>query len=1107
MEIAMPKFKPVSSKVDFPAMERDVMRWWEDQQTLQQYLRRNERASQRWSFLDGPITANNPMGVHHAWGRTYKDLFQRYKTMRGFRQRYQNGYDCQGLWVEVEVEKDLGFTSKRDIEAYGIEAFVNLCKHRVLTFAAVQTQQSMRLGMWMDWNAPDDLRRLAEAIKTDPSRIIDFPARGGGKLRQSAEQVVGRLGDPEIGGSYFTFSDENNYQIWGFLRRCHERGLVSKGHDVMPWCPRCATGISEQEIVTEGYQEITHPGVFVRFPLVDRPKHSLLVWTTTPWTLTSNVAAAVHPSLTYVRVRQGAEELYLAEGAVGVLRGDYTIVERVPGQQLVGWRYHGPFDTGREDLTVQRGVEHRVIPWTDVTSTEGTGIVHIAPGCGAEDFALSKEHNLPVIAPIDENGVFVEGFDWLTGLRTDEAAQPIIDHLKKIGRLYKAEKYTHRYPVCWRCGTELVFRLVDEWFIRMDPLRADLMEMTKRIRWIPEFGLDRELDWLRNMHDWMISKKRYWGLALPIYECASCGTFDVIGSQDQLRERAVEGWKAFEGHSPHRPWVDAVKIRCANCGAVASRIPDVGNAWLDAGIVSMSTLRYRTDPDYWRQWFPADFITESFPGQYRNWFYSLLVMATVLAGQEPFRTCLGYALVRDERGEDMHKSKGNAIEFNEAADRAGVDVMRWLYCTQNPAANLNFGYGILDETRRRFLIPLWNVYAFFTTYANLERFEMGDLLRTPPQLATLDRWILSRLAGLVATVRERLDDYDPQGSSRPIEAFVDDLSNWYVRRSRRRFWKSEDDNDKRAAYYTLFRALRTLVLTMAPFTPFLCERIYQDLVRAVEPRAPGSVHLADFPEPDAALKDEELETAMESVRTLVALGRAARGHARIKVRQPLPAVLLVTKSRSLRDHQELLEVLADELNVKEVRFIDDPGRYVTFELKPRFDVLGPKYGAMVQSIARAVRAMDPVETLRALDRDGRLSLSVDGQEVALSRDDIEARLHEARGYAAEGAGGEFAILETDLTPELVLEGQARELVHQVQTLRKDADLAVDDRIVLHYEGPLEPVLRAHRDYIMRETLTSELRAGLPSKGTARDVKLDGVNIRLSIEPARGRTSR
>jgi len=1080
-------------------MEREVLAWWERERILQQYLRRNEASPRRWSFLDGPITANNPMGVHHAWGRTYKDLFQRYKTMCGFRQRYQNGFDCQGLWVEVEVEKDLGFTSKRDIEAYGIEPFVNLCKHRVLTFAAIQTQQSWRLGMWMDWNDPEDLRALAEAMRSNPAQLVDYPARGGGRVRQPAEQVVGRLGDPELGGSYFTFSDENNYQIWGFLRRCHERGLIYKGHDVMPWCPRCATGISEHEIATEGYQELTHPGVVVRLPLVDRPGQALLVWTTTPWTLTSNVAAAVHPGLTYVRVRQGDEELYLEEGAVGILRGGYTVVERLPGAQLVGWRYHGPFD----DLPPQRGVAHRVIPWADVTAAEGTGIVHIAPGCGAEDFALSREHGLPVIAPVDEHGVFLPAFDWLAGLRTDEAAGPIIDRLARAGRLYRVDQYTHRYPVCWRCGSELIFRLVDEWFIRMAPVREALMAVTRRIRWIPAFGLDRELDWLRNMHDWMISKKRYWGLALPIYECPACGRVEVIGAREELRARAVQGWEAFEGHSPHRPWVDAVKIRCARCGTVVSRIPDVGNPWLDAGIVSMSTLRAGSEPEYWRQWFPADFITESFPGQYRNWFYSLLVMSTVLAGQEPFRTCLGYASVRDEQGREMHKSRGNAIEFNEAADRAGVDVMRWLYCTQNPAANLNFGYGVLDETRRRFVIPLWNVYAFFVTYANLERFAVAELLRTPPRPDALDRWLLSRLQRLVATARDRLDAYDPPGAARPIEQFVDDLSNWYVRRSRRRFWKSEDDEDKRAAYATLYRALRTLVLLLAPFTPFLCERIYQDLVRVVEPQAPRSVHLCDYPAPEAALVDEELEAAMEAVRTLVALGRAARGHARIKVRQPLPAVWLVTRSRALRARPELLAVLADELNVKAVRFAEDPGRYVTFEVKPRFDVLGPKYGAAVQAIARAVRTLDPAAALRALEHDGHLTLAIDGREVVLSRDELEARMHETRGYAAEGAGGEFAILETALTPELILEGQARELVHQVQTLRKEGDLAVDRRIVLHYEGPLEDVLRAHRDYIMRETLAAEIRSGLPASVAAREVRLDGVPVRLGIAPAAG----
>jgi len=1087
----MPVFKPISPKADFPAMERAMLAWWQAQGIVGKYLRRNERSPQRWSFLDGPITANNPMGVHHAWGRTYKDVFQRYRTMRGFRQRYQNGFDCQGLWVEVNVERDLGFRSKRDIETFGIGPFVNLCKERVLTYAAQITDQSLRLGMWMDWDDPSQLRRLAEGMRTDPSRRITVRGRGG-PVTGTVEQIVGRLGSPELGGSYFTFSDENNYQIWAFLKRCWERGMIYKGHDVMPWCPRCSTGISEHEIVTEGYQEVTHASLFVRFPLAGHARRSLLVWTTTPWTLTSNVAAAVHPDLTYAVVRQGPEELVLAEGTLGVLQGAYTMVERLPGSRLVGLRYQGPFD----DLPPQAGVEHRVIPWKDVGAEEGTGIVHIAPGCGAEDFALSKEHGLPVIAPIDEFGAFTAAFAWLAGTRTDEAAEPIMAHLRSAGRLYKVEPYTHRYPVCWRCGSELVFRLVDEWFIAMEPVRAQLIDVTRRIRWIPEFGLDRELDWLRNMHDWMISKKRYWGLALPIYECARCGRVEVIGSAEELRARAVEGWEAFEGHTPHRPWVDAVKIRCAECGATVARIPDVGNPWLDAGIVSFSTMGYRTRPEEWRQWYPADFITESFPGQYRNWFYSLLVMAVVLDGREPFRTCLGHAQVRDERGEEMHKSKGNAIDFDDAADRAGVDAIRWAYCTQNPAANLNFGYGLLDDVRRRFIIPLWNVAAFFTTYANLERFDFAALLRSRPTLGLLDRWLLSRAQRLVATVRERMDAYDPAGATRPVETFVDELSNWYVRRSRRRFWKSEDDADKRAAYYTLYSALRALTLVLAPFVPFLAERMYQDIVRPVSPDAPDSVHLCDFPTPDAAALDDPLEALMEGVRTLVALGRAARGRAKIKVRQPLPAALLVTRHRALRDHPELLEHVADELNVKTVRFIEDPSRYVSFELNVRFDLLGPRLGARVQEVARAVRALDPAVVLRTLEQDGRFSVRVGTDEVTLSRDDVHARMHEAQGYAAEGQAGEFAILETALTPELELEGQARELVHQVQNLRKDAGLAVDDRIALVHDGGLAPILRAHRAYIEREILAVEVRE---DRAAARhDLRLDGRHVRVGI---------
>ncbi|MDR7420596.1 MAG: isoleucine--tRNA ligase [Armatimonadota bacterium] len=1055
------RFAPVPAKVDFPALEREMLAWWRAHDIPAKYVRRNERAAERFVFLDGPITANNPMGIHHAWGRTYKDLVQRYKTMRGFRQRYQNGFDGQGLWVEVEVEKELGFKSKRDIETYGVGPFVELCKQRVMRFADIITQQSQRLGYWMRWD-----------------------------------------------NSYHTLSDENNYTIWHFLKTCWERGMIYKGHDVMPWCPRCSTGISEHEIVTEGYREITHLGLTVRLPLPDEPRRALLVWTTTPWTLTSNVAAAVHPDLTYVRVRQGDQEYYLCEGAVGTLKGPYTVLEAMPGAALVGRRYTGPFD----DLPIQQGVEHRVIPWKDVSAEEGTGIVHIAPGCGAEDFDLGREFGLATLAPLDEFGVFGPGYGWLEGRQVYDVAKPIEDDLRARGLLYRAEGYTHRYPVCWRCGSELVFRLVDEWFIAMDPVREAMMDVTRQIRWIPAFGLERELDWLRNMHDWMISKKRYYGLALPIYECKTCETFEVIGSKDELRARAVEGWEAFDGHSPHRPWVDAVQIRCRSCGGVVSRIADVGNPWLDAGIVPFSTMidpatgkvSYMDDRRYWRDWFPAHFITEAFPGQYRNWFYALLVMSTVLENAPPFLVCLGHAMVRDEQGREMHKSWGNAIEFEEAAEKIGADVVRWLYATQNPALNVNFGYGPADDVRRRFVLLWWNVYSFFVTYASLETLDFAALQASPPPLRLLDRWILSRLGRLIATMRERLDDYDIAGASRPVEEFVDDLSTWYVRRSRRRFWKSGDDADKRAAYYTLYRVLRTLALALAPFVPFTCEAIYQNLVRTVEPAAPESVHLCDYPEPDATHVDADLEAAMTVVRALVALGRAARGAARIRVRQPLPAVLIATNDRRLRAEPELVELLADELNVKQVRFIDDTAAYVSFEVKPRFDKLGPKYGGRVQAIAAALRALPGREVAAELASGRGPTVTVAGEPVSLEADEVETRLRTAAGYAAEGEGGHVVILETTVDDALVREGWARELVHHVQQLRKDSGLDVSDRITLYLAGDqgLDQVLDVHRDYIMAETLSTAIERDLGGRSGAREVKVDSLVARVALERAR-----
>ncbi len=1061
-------FEQVGSKVDFPALEREILAWWEEAGIVEKYLKRNESAKERFSFIDGPITANNPMAVHHAWGRTYKDLFQRYKTMKGYRQRYQNGFDGQGLWIEVEVEKELGFSSKRDIEAFGIDRFVELCKERVRKFSKIQTDQSIRLGYWMDWD-----------------------------------------------NSYHTMSDENNYTIWHFLKRCHEKGWIYEGRDVMPWCPRCGTGLSEHEIVTEGYKEIVHPGLFVRFPIEGRRDESLLVWTTTPWTLTSNVAAAVHPDKTYVKVRvvppktgdedPSPEYLYLIEDRLSVLKPgiivDGEAAEEIPGRELVGRKYRGPFD----ELPAQQGVEHRVIAWEEVSETEGTGIVHVAPGAGKEDFALGKEQGMPAIAPLDESGDFVEGFDWLTGMNVSAVNEPIYASLKEKGAFYRVERYPHRYPVCWRCDSELVFRLVDEWFISMDELRESIAEVTRKITWIPGFGLQRELDWLRNMDDWMISKKRYWGLALPIYKCA-CGHFDVIGSETELEERAVAGWNEFDGHSPHRPWVDAVKIRCSQCGEEVSRIRDVGNPWLDAGIVPFSTLGYRNDRDYWRQWFPAEWISESFPGQFRNWFYSLLAMSTVLEGSEPTRTIFSYALMRDEKGEEMHKSKGNAIWFEDAAEKMGVDVLRWLFVRHNPAANLNFGYAPADELRRQVFIPLWNVYSFFVTYANIDRYEPSKV--AAPDIADrpeLDRWIISELNTLVVEVTESLDRYESDDAVRGVERFLGFLSNWYVRRSRRRFWKSgalsgpgaHADHDKLSAHSTLYECLVTLVKLVAPIVPFVAESMYQNLVVSTGAGC-ESVHLESFPEADPSKIDRRLSEATRLATLLSSLGRAARSKADIKVRQPLLEALV--KLRTPEETELLGQVASqvlDELNVKAISPLEDEGAVVTYEVRPNLRLLGPKYGGQMQAIVSALAEADPSQVYASVAAGRQADLG----EHTLEPEEVLVTVSEKPGFAVVADAGYTIAIGTEISEELALEGQARELVHRIQNMRRSAGFDIADYIVTCYDGPpeIDSVMAAHGGYIGRETLSRSVeKKSAPEGAYVERHSVDGIEVTLAV---------
>jgi len=1148
-------FRDVSNRVDFPAQERELLKFWQEHESFKK-LRAIHRGEAPWSFIDGPITANNPMGAHHGWGRTYKDIMQRFRTMQGHELRYQNGFDCQGLWVEVEVEKEMGFKSKKDIENYGLEGFVRLCKARVLRYAAVQTEQSIRLGYWMDWNEPDRLRWLAEKLLENPYEVITVEGPQG-PVTGTVEQIVGRLGLPELGGSYFTFSNENNYMIWTFLKKCWEKGWVYRGVDVMPWCPRCATGISQHEIVTDGYAELTHNSVTLRFPLRDEAgrvrrdaetglPESLLVWTTTPWTLSSNVAAAVGPNLTYAKVRQRDEIFYLAKGTLHMLKGQYELLGFIDGKDMLGWMYNGPYDelpAAQEvgghtqlkeltkDLSLSASQAHRVIAWEAVGETEGTGIVHIAPGCGAEDFQLGRENGLPLIAPLTEEGVFLDGFGWLTGRHVSEVAEPIFEDLKEKNILYRVAPYTHRYPTCWRCKTELVFRLVDEWFISMGEvydtpraeltpemkarsLRYQIMDVVDQIEWIPDFGYAREMDWLRNMHDWMISKKRYWGLALPIWVCKACGHYEVIGDEEELQERAVEGWDVFAGHTPHRPYVDAVKLACPKCGGQMSRIPDVGNPWLDAGIVPFSTLQYRTNPEFWRKWYPAQWITESFPGQFRNWFYSLLAMATVVDQSPPFLRNFGFATLLGEDGRPMHKSWGNSIEFNEAADKMGVDVMRWLYATQKPENDLLFGYHRGDEARRQFHIPLWNAYSFLVTYANLDGWTpAGDFDPDYPEGSTphsanfLDRWVLARLNQLVERVTSALNRSDFLDAATSIGVFVDDLTNWFVRRSRRRFWKSEHDSDKNEAYVTLYHVLVKLSRLLAPFTPFITETMYQNLVVGMRENALESIHHTRWPKVDAAVIDQALLDNMALARNVASLGLAARSGSNLKVRQPLARAMAHVADGNRTLSVEMVDVIMDELNVKTFEFVDDAGKLVNYRIQPDNKLLGPRFGAQFPRVRAALLALDPAKVAASVEAGQPIYLNLDGQVVELAPSEVIVQTSPVEGLAVAVDKGIMVAIDAVLTPELKAEGLAREIVRRIQEMRKKAGFNIDDRIITTYQASssdskLALVLEGWIDYIRAETLTLQLEKGpTPPGAYSESHVIEGETITLAIKRA------
>jgi isoleucyl-tRNA synthetase len=1036
---------------DLPEMELEILDLWKKTDAFKKLIEKNKNKEERWSFLDGPITANNPMGVHHAWGRSYKDMFQRYHAMKGHKQRYQNGFDCQGLWVEVEVEKELGFKSKTDIEKFGIENFVAKCKNRVLKYSEIIRDQSIRLGMWMDWD-----------------------------------------------NSYFTMSDINNYNIWLFLKKCHERGFIYKGKDVMPWCIDCGSSLSEHEIATEGYKDRQHPSIYIKVPIKDMENTYLMIWTTTPWTLPANVAAAVHPDFDYVKIKSQGEFLYIVKSRLSIIQQEYEIVEDLKGENLVGLKYNGPF----AELPAQNGVDHKIIPWNEVSESDGTGVVHIAPGCGKEDFELGKEFNLPSIAPLDPFGTFIDGFDFLTGIHVKDINKPVYDSLRKKNYLYKIETLIHRYPVCWRHGSDLVFRLVDEWFISMDEVRFEIMEVAKKIRWIPDWGLDRELDWLRNMHDWMISKKRFWGLALPIFECEKCGHFDVIGGIEELKDKAVSGWKDFEGHSPHKPWIDNIKIKCEKCGELVPRIKDVGNPWLDAGIVSFSTMGYLEDKEYWNQWFPADFITECFPGQFRNWFYSLLAMSTILENREPFKILLGHSLVKDEKGEDMHKSAGNAIEFNEAAQKIGSEVMRYIFASQNPIKNLNFGFGMAREIVKK-LLSYWNVYSFYITYAEIDNFKYGDFEVPYKERNELDRWIISKTQKLIENSHTAFNEYSLFNLMKYFEQYIDDLSNWYLRRSRRRFWKSEFDEEKKSAFATLSEVLFITIKLFAPILPFLTEKMYQNMIRNVLPDSPVSIHLNDYPVKNSSLIDDNLEARVDTAIDVVNLGRSARNSANLKIRQPLAEIIVVTSDEIKKEHIKVMKKqILEELNIKKINFDDNKNNYSSSAVKLNFANVGKKYGKLLKQIQSTMGEDDTVLLTKAVKLGETIFYNIESVRVELLPEDVFIETAPSKGFAIAESEDILVAIRTKLTEELINEGIARDLVRHIQNFRKEIDLDVSDRIQLYYkaEEEVSNAIQKNKEYIMSETLSTEMVEAEDFKDiSTKEIKIQDTKLIFGIK--------
>ena len=1036
------------TKYSFVDSEKKILSFWKENDCFKKLKEKNADGP-KYRFIDGPITANNPMGIHHVWGRTLKDTYIKYHAMKGCDTHYRNGFDSQGLWVEVEVEKELGFKTKHDIEAYGLDKFTDKCIERVKKFSGVITDQSIRLGQWMDWD-----------------------------------------------NSYYTYTDENITGIWAFLKKCHEGGWIKEVYKPMPWCSRCGTSLSEHEM-TGSYKEIEHEAVFFKLPLVGSDDY-ILVWTTTPWTLSANVALAVNAEMSYVRLHvEGEAYNYVTslnyykqkfEGKDGV-----TLLDTFTGADLEGREYETCFPEMEEQKFT-----HKIVLWDEVDEAEGCGVVHIAPGCGAEDFALGESLGLPRIIPIDEYGIFYDGFSFLSGVDAQESRQLVFEELKKRGKLFYTHKYKHSYPVCWRCKHEILFRLVKEWAIAVDELRPRLIANANKVRWEPPYQGKRMLDWLENMSDWNISRKRFYGLPLPFYKCECCGELTVVGSKEELYERAVDKSKVDAIPHLHRPWIDDVKIACPKCNSEVTRVTQVGDVWLDAGIVPFSTLKHFTDKEYWKQYFPAEHVLEM-KEQIRLWFYSMLFMSTVLVDEPPYERVSTHGVVVSEDGSKFSKT-GFMIRFDEAADVIGADASRYIFASSSTSGDVRFGFNLGDEARRK-LLAFWNLETFFATYADIDNVKVDLAKLNMAELSDIDRWLVIRTNRFIKESTKYMDDYSTRDVVAGFEAFVNDISNFYIRVNRARFWSTNNDKDKQNAYAVLFYAIKSITQVMAPMVPFITETTWQNFVKRYSDEASVSVFLTEWPtvRADLDVTDEAILANVEKARDIISLGLKLRNEKQIKIRQPLPALYVSANEANHAAIEAFGSIIASELNMVEIKELENTDSLESNFLTVNFKVAG----RVLKNRANDVKAY-----LAELGADEQQALSdavKAGKAISvLDIADIEPDVFTVNAKSADNVAiyknnDEFVAIDTTISEELQRAGILRDIVRQCQVFRKEAGFDVSDKIFIGFETESELMnsIIAEKEAQLTHDLLATVEAPAEPEFTGV-IDLDGVKITVTL---------